>query len=186
MAKGKMMRFDPKLGAYLDDQLARFGIDATKKKMFGHETYFLNGHMYTGASELGIFVNVGEEEVRRALAQDPDTAPFSPMAGMTMKNYLLLREGAYGDPARLKGWLERSKQYLIRLGPKAPKKKAAKKAVKKAATSGAAGVRKKAAKAKKKTAKAKKKTARKKQAAKKPPARRAKKVAKKRASQKKR
>jgi TfoX/Sxy family transcriptional regulator of competence genes len=121
MAK-KMVSFSPELTSYLGQKIDEFGLHAEKKKMFGHETFFLNGYMFAGANVDGIYVHIGEEAKNDALSRESGVGPFEPMQGMVMKEYLLLENKIYSDSAQLKKWLQLSSQYLISLPPKKKKK----------------------------------------------------------------
>jgi TfoX/Sxy family transcriptional regulator of competence genes len=123
MAKKKMLRFSAERSAALESKLKAYGYVAEKKKMFGHETFFTNGYMFTGANVDGIFVHVGQEARDRALKEKSGVAPFKPMEGMVMREYLLLEEPVCSDESRLKAWLDTSYAYLNGLPPKARKKK---------------------------------------------------------------
>ena len=117
-----MLAFDPELNNRLEQLLETRGYGAVKKKMFGHETHFLNGYMFTGANELGIFVHLGSQAVERALDEETGVSRFGPMEGMIMKDYLLLDKEIVDDETALSGWLERSRDYLMSRPPKKPKK----------------------------------------------------------------
>jgi TfoX/Sxy family transcriptional regulator of competence genes len=119
----KMIAFSPELSEFLEKKLKEYGYDPVKKKMFGHETYFFNGYMFTGANVEGIFVHVGKEEKERALEDDQEVGAFEPMEGMVMKEYVLLKENVYSDESQLKKWLEKSRKYLLSLPPKKKKRK---------------------------------------------------------------
>lgn len=119
----KMMAYDPELGAWLAERISAYGYPAEKKRMFGHETWFLNTHMFTGANELGIFVHIGRAAVEEALASLPGVDEFVPGRGMTMKDYLILKKAEYEDEGQLKSWLDRSSAYLSALPPKEKKAK---------------------------------------------------------------
>lgn len=121
--KRKMLQFSPELAEKLDQIILACGYPTEKKKMFGHEVHFLNTHMFSGANEMGIFVHIGKEAKETALETETGVAPFQPMAGMTMKEYLLLQEPVYSNPDTLKKWLDLSSQYLLSLPPKEKKKK---------------------------------------------------------------
>ena len=122
MAK-KMVQFSPELSDYLEYVLNEYEYHAEKKKMFGHETFFLNGYMFCGANVNGIFVHIGQETKVKALETEGGIAPFRPMEGMVMKDYLLLLEEIYGKESELKKWLDRSNEYLLSLPPKKKRKK---------------------------------------------------------------
>lgn len=121
-----MLQFSPELSADLEKKLETYGYPATKQKMFGHEVFFLNGYMFTGANVDGIFVHTGKEERDRALEQDEGVAPFEPMEGMTMREYLLLKKPVFSNEKKLKGWLDRSSEYLFSLPPKKRRQKRSK------------------------------------------------------------
>jgi TfoX/Sxy family transcriptional regulator of competence genes len=121
--KRKMVRFSPDLFAYLEEKIEKYGIPKTKQKMFGHEVFFLNGYMFSGANVDGIFVHTGKEDRDKALEKEPAIRPFEPMEGMVMREYLLLTEPIYKDDKKLKKWLEKSSEYLTSLPPKKKKKR---------------------------------------------------------------
>jgi hypothetical protein len=127
MAKKKMLQFNPELHEALTEKVVKYGYPVSPMKMFGHEVYFLNGYMFTGANEDGIFVHLGEEAVLSALSRAKGVSAFHPMEGMTMKDYLLLTEETHTDSRKLKKWLDGSAQYLSARPPKVkkPKKKKA-------------------------------------------------------------
>lgn len=118
-----MLKFAPDLSESLETKLQAFGIAAKKQKMFGHEVFFLNGYMYTGANESGIFVHVGKNARDAALEKERGVSLFEPMEGTVMREYLLLQEPVYSDEEKLKNWLERSRQHILSLPPKKKTKK---------------------------------------------------------------
>lgn len=113
-----MMKYSAELGAVLEERIRASHYAANRRKMFGHETWFLNGYMFAGASVEGIWVHLGEEAVRQALAAEEGVAPFSPGRGMVMKDYLTVVEPGCREAERLASWLERSARYLLSRPPK--------------------------------------------------------------------
>jgi TfoX/Sxy family transcriptional regulator of competence genes len=122
LLKKKMLKFSPELSESLEKKLQAYGIDANKQKMFGHEVFFLNGYMFTGANESGVFVHIGKDARDIALEKETDVSLFEPMEGTVMREYLLLHEPSYSDEEKLKKWLDLSSQYLLSLPPKKKKK----------------------------------------------------------------
>ena len=116
----RMMKHDPDLDQHLGKAILEAGYAPDRKKMFGHAVYFLNGYMYAGATESGIFVHLSVDDVREVLAED-GLEPFSPMEGMTMKEYVILTKPVHTDPAALQSWLSRSAEHLLALPPKVKK-----------------------------------------------------------------
>lgn len=119
--KRRMLQFSAELSNMLEQIIVTSGYPVLKRKMFGHETFFLNGYMFSGANEKGIFVHIGVEEKEKALRTEKGVIPFEPMEGMVMKDYLLLQESIHSDPDKLKKWLEQSSRYLMALPPKKKK-----------------------------------------------------------------
>ena len=116
--KKRMLKFSPELSESLEKKLHDYGISAKKQKMFGHEVFFLNGYMFTGANESGIFVHIGKDARDIALEKEAGVSQFEPMEGTVMREYLLIRRPIYSDGEQLKKWLALSSQYLLSLPPK--------------------------------------------------------------------
>jgi hypothetical protein len=121
-----MTRYDRALGDWLEERLQEVGIPAEKIKMFGHETWFLNTHMFSGGNEDGIFVHIGKEAVDEALGALEHVDAFSPGRGVVMKDYLVLKHEIYEDDAAFVEWLQKSAEYLLAKPPKVKKKRAKK------------------------------------------------------------
>lgn len=119
--KSKMMAFSPELFRFLENKIQKYGYDVIKKKMFGHEVFFSNGYMFSGANENGIFVHIGQEKRDEALRLGDGVSAFEPREGMVMKDYLLLQKTEYTQDKRLKKWLDLSSSYLLSLPAKRKK-----------------------------------------------------------------
>lgn len=118
MAKNKMLPYSPELSKTLEGKIREWGYSVEKKKMFGHEVFFSNGYMFSGANVDGIFVHIGQEARDEALKQETGVAPFEPMKGMVMREYLLLERPVYSKDHRLKMWLQTSYDFLNARPPK--------------------------------------------------------------------
>ncbi len=116
-----MLDFSPELAAKLDKLVDDSGLPAQKKKMFGHETWFLNGYMFCGSNVRGIWVHLGREAVPKIIESTDDTGPFEPGRGMTMKDYLQLGLSISENDEQVRSWLKRSAEYLLAKPPKVKK-----------------------------------------------------------------
>ena len=116
-----MLAASAEMSAVLDKAIADSGLPAEKKKMFGHETWFLNGYMFCGANVRGIFVHLGRDAVPGIIEREDDTGPFEPGRGMTMKDYLQLGLTICAKEDVLQEWLKRSAEYLLAKPPKIKK-----------------------------------------------------------------
>ena len=91
--------------------------------MFGAPVYFVNNNMFAGVHQDSLFIRLPAEE-REGLASEYDeAAPFEPMAGRIMKEYMVLPETILNDPIELKKWLEISYRHTALLPRKEPKLK---------------------------------------------------------------
>lgn len=96
---------------------------AEKKKMFGSTVYFTNGNMFTGVHEDHIFLRLSEKDRAEIKAEFKETAPFEPMKGRTMKEYVVIPPGLYENEEAFKPWVERSMGYAKSLPQKTVKAK---------------------------------------------------------------
>ena len=108
-----------------------------RRQMFGYPCAFTRGNMFSGLHQERLIVRLPEDARREVAALGG--APFEPMPGRPMKEYMVLPAAVLSDPEALRGWVARAFAFARSLAPKAAKKAAAKKApAKKAATKKAA------------------------------------------------
>jgi TfoX/Sxy family transcriptional regulator of competence genes len=107
--------------AVLDEAIAPF--ESEKRKMFGCPAYFANGNMFAGVFGDSIFIRLPEKGREELQAAFDEAAPFEPMPGHVMKEYMALPEVVIADREALHEWLERSWQYARSLPPKEKKSK---------------------------------------------------------------
>jgi TfoX/Sxy family transcriptional regulator of competence genes len=105
----------------LDEAIAPF--ESQKRKMFGCPAYFTNENMFAGVFADSIFVRLSEKDRAELQAAFDEAAPFEPMPGHVMKEYMALPETVISDREELHVWLERSWQYALSLPPKEKKAK---------------------------------------------------------------
>lgn len=97
-----------------------------RRVMFGYPCAFVNGQMFTGTHEQNIVVRLPEAERAKLLRQD-GAAPFVPMPGRPMKEYVAVPPAMLDKPARLRGWMDKALAYAASLPPKEKKRPAKRK-----------------------------------------------------------
>ena len=80
-----------------------------RRTMFGYPCAFIKGNMFAGLFGENIFVRLPEGE-RAGLVGKGEAAPFEPVPGRTMKEYVVLRGGAC-QAAALKAVISQSLAY---------------------------------------------------------------------------
>jgi TfoX/Sxy family transcriptional regulator of competence genes len=93
-------------------------VGGVRKQMFGYPCAFENGHLFTGLFADGLFVRLGEPE-RTHLLESKDAAPFEPMKGRPMREYVLLSPSMLEDEDAVESWMRRALEYAQSLPPKA-------------------------------------------------------------------
>ncbi|MBM3148999.1 MAG: TfoX/Sxy family protein, partial [Chloroflexi bacterium] len=109
----------PELSELLERTMLSF--DCQKKFMFGSPTYFINNNMFVGIHQDTIILRLSEKDREEILSTNDEAAPFEPMEGRIMKEYIALPESIYGNMDEFRKWLNRSYQYALLLKPKAAK-----------------------------------------------------------------
>ena len=88
-----------------------------QRKMFGYRAAFLAGNMTTALHEDRWIVRLAEPD-RAELLATAGAAPFEPMPGRPMREYVVLPAGIEADPRATAGWVERAIAYARTLPPK--------------------------------------------------------------------
>ena len=94
----------------------------TVRPMFGNLAGFVNGNMFTGIFGESVFVRLPEED-REELLRVPGAAPFAPMPGRPMREYVTLPEAWREEPEVARAWVERSLAWAAGLPAKEKKKR---------------------------------------------------------------
>lgn len=89
------------------------------RPMFGQLAAFVQGNMFMGIFGEDVFVRLPETD--RDELRDAGGAPFEPMAGRPMKEYVVLPGAWRDDLERIRGWAARSLDHVEELPPKQPK-----------------------------------------------------------------
>lgn len=94
------------------------GLPGTETRMmFGYPAAFANGHMFAGVFAYSLFVRLAERD-RTELLRLAGAAPFEPMAGRVMKEYVVLPSSVADSAAELRTWVARALAYVGGLPPK--------------------------------------------------------------------
>ena len=95
----------------------------TRRPMFGYASAFVNGNMFAGTFRDSIIVRLAERD-RAALLKLKGAAPFEPMAGRPMKEYVVIPPSVVTKPKELSVWIERGHRYGLTLPAKSTAKNA--------------------------------------------------------------
>ncbi|HUT50487.1 MAG TPA: TfoX/Sxy family protein [Alphaproteobacteria bacterium] len=98
-----------------------------RRQMFGYPCAFVNNNMFMGLHEQNFILRLSEED-RAEIKASHNAAPFEPMKGRAMKEYVALPDAILGDAAALGAWVARSFAFASALPvkEKKPRKKKAK------------------------------------------------------------
>lgn len=89
-----------------------------RRKMFGYPAAFAHGHLFTGLHQETLMVRLGEAE--RAALGKLGGAPFEPMPGRAMREYVVVPTAIVADRRALAAWLKRGLAYVGSLPAKRP------------------------------------------------------------------
>lgn len=95
--------------------------DVSRRPMFGNLAGFVGGNMFLCLFGSDIAVRLEEDE-RTELLAEAGAAPFEPMPGRPMREYVVLPPDWRDEPARAAEWVDRSLEFARTLPPKQPKK----------------------------------------------------------------
>ncbi|MFA6002019.1 MAG: TfoX/Sxy family protein [Thermoleophilia bacterium] len=121
MGKMKWRPAPDELVRIFTEAVAAYLPGAQLRKMFGYPAAFFNGNMFAGLHQENMILRLSESDRARLLMHD-ESAPFEPMPGRIMKEYVTVPPSIYDDPVKLKQWLNNSYVYAQSLPPKKPKK----------------------------------------------------------------
>jgi TfoX/Sxy family transcriptional regulator of competence genes len=99
---------------------------AELRTMFGYPAAFVAGNMFAGVFGDGVMLRLSEAE--RA---ECGWAPFEPMKGRPLREYVLAPASVSGSQAKLSAWAARAHAFAKTLPPKSATRKAARSAPRK-------------------------------------------------------
>jgi TfoX/Sxy family transcriptional regulator of competence genes len=115
----KWKKRSPELAKVLDAALIRFTCD--KRPMFGSPVFWINRNMFAGVHQDSIFIRLSKADRREVAKKFPGAAPFEPLKGRVMKEYVVVPKSLYSDAKALDEWLRRAHAYAASLPYKAKK-----------------------------------------------------------------
>ena len=115
----KLAKSPPELIARFDEVLPS-GVE--RRVMFGYPAGFVNGNMFMGLFAEHMILRLEESDRRRLLAVK-GAAPFEPMPGRPMREYVVVPPAFIAAPVKLRAWVKRALEYAFEMPVKAPKAK---------------------------------------------------------------
>jgi TfoX/Sxy family transcriptional regulator of competence genes len=91
--------------------------------MFGMPCAFVQGQMFAGLYENSLMMRLSEEDRQKFLETVPGAAPFSPMPGRTMREYVEVPPVVLDSAEILEVWLNKAYAYAMSLPPKVKKER---------------------------------------------------------------
>ena len=88
-----------------------------RRKMFGYPCAFLNGNMFMGVFQEQIFIRLSAED-RDAFLDLDGARGFEPVEGRIMREYVIVPDWMMERGDELRGWIERSEDYVSSLPSK--------------------------------------------------------------------
>jgi TfoX/Sxy family transcriptional regulator of competence genes len=99
---------------------------AEPRKMFGYSCVFAEGNMFAGLHEAGMVLRLPDEK-RAEFLRLKGSAPFEPMPGRVMREYVVVPTVLLNAPEQLREWVEKSLSYVSSLPAKEKKGSGSKK-----------------------------------------------------------
>ncbi len=94
-----------------------------RRQMFGYPCAFLGGNLFTGLFQDRMMLRL-PEEARGEFLKLAGAAPFEPMPGRPMREYVVVPTDLIVDTPRIGAWLARALAFAATLPVKQPKGKA--------------------------------------------------------------
>jgi len=101
-------------------------VGGERKQMFGYPCAFEGGNLFAGLFADRLFVRLGESD-RALLLATKGAAPFEPMKGRPMREYVVVTPSMLEDEEAVKSWMRLGLDYARSLPEKSKKRTARKK-----------------------------------------------------------
>jgi hypothetical protein len=112
----------PPENAVVFAQVLRHFPEAEPRRMFGCPCAFIQGNMFTGLHQEGMIFRLSPED-RVAFLTLPGAAPFVPMAGRPMREYVMAPTEMLALPVELEKWMARALSFTKSLPAKVKDKR---------------------------------------------------------------
>ncbi len=106
------------------------GVACEPRKMFGYPVYFINNNLFIGAHQDDLFLRLAPGDRDEVHAKYDTIKPFEPVPGRIMKEYVVIPQDLYTNPAIFQELLTKSIRYVSSLPRKEKMKKVASKRLK--------------------------------------------------------
>ena len=83
--------------------------------MFGGIEFFVKRNMFAGAHQDSIFLRLSPEDRLRIFDKNPEVAPFEPLPGRVMKEYVVLPDHLCENKKIFSVWVDRSYRFVTSL-----------------------------------------------------------------------
>jgi TfoX/Sxy family transcriptional regulator of competence genes len=97
------------------------GMAVEKKVMFGAPVYTVNRNMFAGVHGSNIFLRLSEPDRRKIASEFDEAAPFEPVKGHVMREYMTAPPALYEDKKLFAAWLKRAFDFTAKLPAKEPR-----------------------------------------------------------------
>jgi hypothetical protein len=121
-ARPRFAKAPPELVALLAAVLPK-DARVERRKMFGYDCGFANGHLFAGLFQSDLMVRLPEPD-RAALLALSGARPFEPMPGRPMREYAVVPRSLHEDRGTLAKWVAKGFAYATSLPPKGKPAKA--------------------------------------------------------------
>ena len=115
----KWVKAPDELKAIIDKAMERKPCE--KRPMFGYPAYFTNGYMSLGLFQDKLFVRLSPSQQDSLGKRFGPLSPLEPMPGRPMKDYWVVPDELYKDPAVFDSVIDEALRFAQSLAPRARK-----------------------------------------------------------------
>jgi hypothetical protein len=94
-----------------------------REMMFGCPVFTVGGHIVAGVFGATVFLHLSPADCNLVRVASDEVAPFEPLPGRPMREYVTIPDSLCGDHEFFALWLSRALEYASSLAPKPSKPK---------------------------------------------------------------